>query len=126
MWPRYDFCKNNLINNYFSDYKRYYQKIVQGKNLTNNLFFQVHKGIRWPCDLCEYVGGYKGDLNRHKKIVHDGFILECSQCEFKTPKKYTLKEHFKLQHGVDSIEEDQFFRRDLFEIGDNLSLALFD
>lgn len=31
---------------------------------------KVHQGIKWPCDMCDYVGGYKGDLNRHKKIAH--------------------------------------------------------
>ena len=59
--------------------------------------------FRWPCELCDYVGGYKGDLNRHKKIVHQGFVLECSVCGFKTPKKYHLKEHMLKEHGLDEV-----------------------
>ncbi len=31
---------------------------------------KVHKGIRWACELCDFSAGYKGDLNRHIKIVH--------------------------------------------------------
>ena len=62
---------------------------------------RVHEGIRWPCDLCDYVGGYKGDLTRHKKIVHEGLSLVCSICQFKTPKKYHLKEHMLKEHNID-------------------------
>eukprot|EP00088_Acartia_fossae_P017411 TRINITY_DN19885_c0_g1_i3.p1 TRINITY_DN19885_c0_g1~~TRINITY_DN19885_c0_g1_i3.p1 ORF type:complete len:731 (-),score=137.92 TRINITY_DN19885_c0_g1_i3:424-2616(-) len=64
---------------------------------------KVHKGIRWPCDLCSYVGSYKGDLNRHKKIVHEGFSINCTMCEFTTPKKYDLKGHMLKVHGI--VEE---------------------
>ncbi len=64
-------------------------------------FERVHEGIRWPCDICDYVGGYKGDLTRHKKIVHEGLSLACSICQFKTPKKYHLKEHMLKEHNVD-------------------------
>ena len=72
----------------------------------SNLHFlssKVHEGIRYPCDLCEYVGGYKGDLSRHKKIVHDGFIFDCSLCEYKSPKKYHMKEHLLREHGLDEM-----------------------
>ena len=61
---------------------------------------KVHENIRWPCDSCDYVGGYKADLNRHKKTVHEGFILQCPNCEYSTSKKYSLKEHLSKQHGV--------------------------
>ena len=57
--------------------------------------------IRWPCDMCDYVGGYKGDLTRHKKIVHEGHILSCSLCQFKTPKKFHLKEHMLKEHSLE-------------------------
>jgi hypothetical protein len=35
---------------------------------------KIHENIRYPCDICEFIGGYKGDLTRHKKIVHAGSV----------------------------------------------------
>eukprot|EP00088_Acartia_fossae_P013578 TRINITY_DN17163_c0_g2_i1.p1 TRINITY_DN17163_c0_g2~~TRINITY_DN17163_c0_g2_i1.p1 ORF type:complete len:402 (-),score=60.56 TRINITY_DN17163_c0_g2_i1:152-1210(-) len=31
---------------------------------------KVHLGIRWPCDMCDFIGSYKGDTITHKRKVH--------------------------------------------------------
>jgi len=61
---------------------------------------KVHLGIRWPCDLCKFVGSYKADLNRHIKIVHDGFSLTCNQCDFQSPHQYVMNKHKENTHAI--------------------------
>eukprot|EP00088_Acartia_fossae_P023320 TRINITY_DN2436_c0_g1_i10.p1 TRINITY_DN2436_c0_g1~~TRINITY_DN2436_c0_g1_i10.p1 ORF type:complete len:616 (-),score=97.87 TRINITY_DN2436_c0_g1_i10:160-2007(-) len=59
---------------------------------------QGPEGTKWVCDMCEFVAGYEGELNRHIKVVHNGFTLKCEFCEYTTPKKYRLKVHVKKVH----------------------------
>eukprot|EP00088_Acartia_fossae_P034831 TRINITY_DN3579_c0_g1_i4.p1 TRINITY_DN3579_c0_g1~~TRINITY_DN3579_c0_g1_i4.p1 ORF type:complete len:500 (+),score=55.28 TRINITY_DN3579_c0_g1_i4:97-1500(+) len=66
---------------------------------------KVHLGIKWPCSLCEYMGPYKGDLNRHMKKIHniypEGSMMKCDLCEFTTQKATTMTVHKKKVHDVE-------------------------
>ena len=35
-----------------------------------------HKGVRYPCDKCEYAATTARDMKRHIKIKHEGAIKE--------------------------------------------------
>eukprot|EP00088_Acartia_fossae_P014520 TRINITY_DN1778_c0_g2_i1.p1 TRINITY_DN1778_c0_g2~~TRINITY_DN1778_c0_g2_i1.p1 ORF type:complete len:378 (+),score=43.74 TRINITY_DN1778_c0_g2_i1:654-1787(+) len=67
---------------------------------------KVHLGIRWPCDQCEYIGPYKGDLTRHMKKVHnifpEGCLMSCDMCEFTSQKTSTMAAHKKKVHNIES------------------------
>eukprot|EP00088_Acartia_fossae_P019798 TRINITY_DN2156_c2_g1_i10.p1 TRINITY_DN2156_c2_g1~~TRINITY_DN2156_c2_g1_i10.p1 ORF type:complete len:497 (-),score=68.83 TRINITY_DN2156_c2_g1_i10:156-1595(-) len=69
-------------------------------------FEKVHLGIKWPCNLCEYIGPYKGDLTRHMKKVHnvfpEGCMIRCDLCDFTVNKSSTLIAHKKKVHGVET------------------------
>eukprot|EP00088_Acartia_fossae_P006981 TRINITY_DN13235_c0_g1_i7.p1 TRINITY_DN13235_c0_g1~~TRINITY_DN13235_c0_g1_i7.p1 ORF type:complete len:800 (+),score=93.80 TRINITY_DN13235_c0_g1_i7:26-2425(+) len=66
---------------------------------------KVHLGIRWPCDHCDYLGPYKGDLTRHLKKVHnihpEGSKINCDLCDFNSINAATMKAHKKKVHNID-------------------------
>eukprot|EP00088_Acartia_fossae_P019786 TRINITY_DN2156_c0_g2_i1.p1 TRINITY_DN2156_c0_g2~~TRINITY_DN2156_c0_g2_i1.p1 ORF type:complete len:666 (-),score=76.07 TRINITY_DN2156_c0_g2_i1:126-1859(-) len=64
---------------------------------------KVHLGIKWPCNMCQYVGPYKGDLNRHMKKVHnivpEGSMIRCDLCHFNSISPATIAAHKEKVHG---------------------------
>ena len=53
----------------------------------------------FKCDLCEYLSGYKSNLNRHKKIVHHKIKdFECELCDYFCSSNGNLKIHMKQIH----------------------------
>ena len=53
----------------------------------------IHKGVKFPCDQCDYKATRTGPLLEHIKSIHEGVKFPCDQCDYKA----TLKESFSNQ-----------------------------
>ena len=60
----------------------------------------THEGVRYPCDLCEYVAGTLFDLKQHKEIRHGGIRYLCDQCEYSASTIAQFKQHTKFSMRV--------------------------
>ena len=59
-------------------------------------FQNVHEGIRWPCNQCEYKARDKYTLNKHVRAEHiNCTVFKCDDCEYETMYKNRLKAHAK-------------------------------
>ena len=59
----------------------------------------AHEGSRhYPCDQCEYVANQLGSLKKHKKTTHDGIRYSCEQCGDIFKKTDSLKQHIATKH----------------------------
>ena len=58
----------------------------------------IHKGNRYPCDLCEYVATMPSSLKVHKESKHEGIRYPCDQCEYAATQISSLKRHKNLRH----------------------------
>ena len=57
-----------------------------------------HKGVKFPCDQCNYKATQRGHLLRHIKSIHDGVKFPCDQCDYKATQKGDLLRHIKSKH----------------------------
>ena len=58
----------------------------------------MHEGIRYPCDLCEYVATDQSNLKKHKDSIHEGIRYFCEQCDYAATQRASLKRHKSRQH----------------------------
>ena len=58
-----------------------------------------HKGIRYPCDFCEYKATCKSHLGKHVDTQHKGVQYYCDQCDYSTTRKETMKMHEDAVHN---------------------------
>ena len=56
----------------------------------------MHKGVKFPCEHCDYKATQKGNLLNHKKSIHEGFKYPFDHSDYKA----TLKGEFKLFHSL--------------------------
>ena len=61
-------------------------------------FESKHEGGRYPCDKCEYIATYQGNLRRHIKNKHEEVSYPCNKCEFSTTSLSYLRVHIKNNH----------------------------
>ena len=61
----------------------------------------VHKGIKYPCSLCDVKISHQKDLIRHIQSVHENKkrVNKCKQCDFKTSNWKTMKKHRSKIHN---------------------------
>ena len=62
-------------------------------------FNQVHKGVRWPCTKCDFIGDYRSSLKTHIRVVHEDLGFKCDKCEFTSYKKSLLTKHLYKVHN---------------------------
>ena len=68
----------------------------------------LHKGVRYPCDLCSHSSTNKGDLLKHKKAKHFGIRYPCDQCDYTCTQSGLLNLHKKKKHqGADAQSTEQ-------------------
>ena len=49
-----------------------------------NVLKNIHGGVRFNCDTCDFKTTQQCNLNDHKKAIHKGVKYNCDQCEFKS------------------------------------------
>ena len=42
----------------------------------------IHEGVKFDCDQCDFKAGTPSVLNVHRKAEHEGFTYECDKCDF--------------------------------------------
>ena len=57
-----------------------------------------YKGVRYPCDECDYSSVKAWSLKKHKESKHGGVSYSCTQCDFVGNSASSLKTHTKAQH----------------------------
>ena len=67
----------------------------------------MHRGIKYPCDECEFVANFRSNLRRHKQAKHEGIRYPCDQCDHISATPFCLKQHWKAFHGDDNYQCDQ-------------------
>ena len=63
-----------------------------------------HKGIRYPCDQCDFSATTLSNLKAHKNAKHLGIRFPCDKCEYSANQRQSLKRHKKSKHNI--VEED--------------------
>ena len=63
----------------------------------------IHEGIRWPCDKCDYQARDRESLFKHMRIEHGNHIpYKCDKCDFES-KSFnplsSMNNHFKTYHS---------------------------
>ena len=58
-----------------------------------------HKGVRYPCNKCEYAASTAKYLIIHKESKHEGIRYPCSECEFATDEG-NLNKHRRRKHNI--------------------------
>ena len=65
-------------------------------------FQSVHRGVKYPCDQCEYKATVKYNLTKHVKSKHEGVYEDikypCDLCEYQATKKGNLIAHVTSKH----------------------------
>ena len=61
-------------------------------------FDQVHEGVVYKCDQCDYETHGTKNLRRHKTRVHDAVRFPCDQCDYKGTTADYLKHHKEAKH----------------------------
>ena len=56
------------------------------------------KGVKYPCDKCDYRATEKGHLLTHIKSKHEGVKYPCDKCDYKATQKGNLLNHIKSKH----------------------------
>ena len=60
----------------------------------------VHDGLKFDCNLCDYKASIKGNLRRHLKANHKKESkVECPVCQFETFHRNSLKRHQTNVHS---------------------------
>ena len=59
-----------------------------------------NKGVKFPCDQCDYRATKKCNLLTHINSIHRGFQLLCGQCDYKATQKGHLLTHVKSTHKM--------------------------
>merc|ERR1712179_692609 len=73
------------------------KEMSEKRNLRKHVQTQ-HNGVRYTCDLCDYVGD-GGNLNYHKKAEHyHRYPYKCPNCEKTFSENSNLWRHRKSQH----------------------------
>ena len=58
---------------------------------------EKHKGIKFPCSECEYIGIRKYSLKLHFERWHSDFkSVKCDECDFVAVGNFKLKEHVSV------------------------------
>ena len=61
----------------------------------------VHRGKKFPCDMCEYVTNGQAKLGYHREAIHiKEQLFPCDQCDYKTSRRYNLRNHNRRKHEV--------------------------
>jgi len=59
---------------------------------------QIHEGVNYPCDQCDYKGTSKYHLNRHTQSIHEGKRHPCDKCDKDYNDASALNYHKKVVH----------------------------
>jgi len=59
----------------------------------------THKGIIYPCGQCSYEAKTKQTLQRHMRSIHDGVRYPCEFCGYQATQKHCLKKHIQIMHS---------------------------
>ena len=74
-----------------------YKEFTKGSHLkTHN--DNVHLGVRYPCDKCEYKATNPANLRTHIRSKHDGIKVPCDQCDFKAANRSSVLKHKQAIH----------------------------
>ena len=62
----------------------------------------IHKGVKYPCNRCEYQATRQYSLKRHIQSKHEGVKYACNQCDYQSCEyhgsKEALRYHMKIKH----------------------------
>ena len=64
----------------------------------NQLKESNNEGIRYSCDLCDYVVTTSRQLKHHRESKHKGIWYPCALCEYAATSSSCLKKHKKSKH----------------------------
>ena len=67
----------------------------------------LHKGIKYPCDQCDFKATQKSNLLTHIKSIHECVKYPCEQCEHKAASKHNLLTHIISKHDQVRFPCDQ-------------------
>ena len=56
------------------------------------------KGVRYPCDQCDYFTATANNLKQHIESKHEGVRYPCNQCDYMTTRAWNLKQHKESKH----------------------------
>ena len=60
----------------------------------------IHEGIRWPCDKCDYQARDRESLFKHMRIEHGNHIpYKCNKCDYEAKLRSSMYGHFKRYHS---------------------------
>jgi len=61
------------------------------------------RGVRYPCDQCEYFVTTAGYLRKHIENKHEGVRYPCKQCDYVFTDASNLKKHIEINMKVSDI-----------------------
>ena len=77
---------------------------VMGKNeydqchMNLNKRAQVHEGVKYECDHCDYQTSTQLHYFTHIQSKHDGIKYDCDQCDYKATSKLNISRHIQSKH----------------------------
>ena len=57
-------------------------------------------GNRIKCDECHLTFSTRGIMNQHKRNIHEGLKYPCNYCDYQAPQSGTLTRHIKAKHSI--------------------------
>ena len=58
----------------------------------------IHEGIKYPCNQCDYQATQQGSLKTHIQSKHEGVKYPCNQCDYQFTDKSSLRKHIQSKH----------------------------
>ena len=71
--------------------------VISVSNLLTHLK-SIHKGVKYPCDQCDFKGTDKSSLLRHLNSKHKGVKYPSDQCDFQATQNSSLLTHLNSIH----------------------------
>ena len=60
----------------------------------------VNTNTRIKCDECHLTFSTRGIMNQHTRNIHEGLKYPCNYCDYQAPQSGTLTRHIKAKHSI--------------------------
>ena len=74
------------------------KKVFSGLQVMKHHYEIIHKGLRIPCNKCDYKTGNTSHLEEHIDSVHLGIKYDCPVCGKRITHKSHVRRHCKIKH----------------------------
>ena len=73
-------------------------KVFSYKHAMLKHYRSIHKGIKYPCNQCDYQATSQSHLKRHIQSKHECIKYSCNQCDYQALYQGNLQTHILSKH----------------------------